>query len=127
MLQWPWVMQMKSSRLFEIVYRLLSSGRCTAPELAQKLEVSVRTIYRDIEALCQAGVPIVTEQGKSGGIRLMEITYDQRRPESWQATANAIGALAREYEGRMFVGAGTVTSPELVELLAQKILERLEH
>ena len=55
----------------------------------------------------------------AGGIRLMEITYDQRKPESWQATANAIGALAREYEGRMFVGAGTVTSPELVELTAK--------
>ena len=55
----------------------------------------------------------------AGGIRLMEITYDQRRPESWQATANAIGALAREYEGRMFVGAGTVTNPELVELTAK--------
>ena len=55
----------------------------------------------------------------AGGIRLMEITYDQRRPESWQATANAIGALAREYEGRKFVGAGTVTSPELVELTAK--------
>ena len=35
----------------------------------------------------------------AGGIRLMEITYDQKRPESWQATANAIGSLAREYEG----------------------------
>ena len=55
----------------------------------------------------------------AGGIRLMEITYDQKRPESWQATANTIGALAREYEGRMFVGAGTVTSPELVELTAK--------
>ena len=55
----------------------------------------------------------------AGGIRLMEITYDQKRPETWQATANAIGALAREYEGRMFVGAGTVTSPELVELTAK--------
>ena len=55
----------------------------------------------------------------AGGIRLMEITYDQRRPETWQATANTIGALAREYEGRMFVGAGTVTSPELVELTAK--------
>lgn len=63
---------MKSSRLFEIVYRLLSNGRCTAPQLASGLEVSVRTIYRDVEALCQAGVPIVTEQGQGGGIRLME-------------------------------------------------------
>lgn len=54
-----------------------------------------------------------------GGIRLMEITYDQRHPESWQATADAIGALAKEYDGRMFVGAGTVTSPELVVLTAR--------
>lgn len=63
---------MKSSRLFEIVYRLMENGRCTAPELAQELEVSVRTIYRDIEALCQAGVPIATDQGQGGGIRLMD-------------------------------------------------------
>ena len=54
-----------------------------------------------------------------GGIRLMEVTYDQRRPETWQATADVIGALAREYAGRMFVGAGTVTSPALVELTAR--------
>ena len=63
---------MKSGRLFEIVYRLLANERCTAPELARELEVSVRTIYRDIDALCQSGVPIITEQGQSGGIRLME-------------------------------------------------------
>lgn len=55
----------------------------------------------------------------AGGIRLIEITYDQKRPESWQATAEAIGALARKYEGRMFVGAGTVTCSELVELTAK--------
>ena len=63
---------MKSSRLFEIVYRLLANDHCTAPALAKELEVSVRTIYRDVEALCQAGVPIATEQGQGGGIRLME-------------------------------------------------------
>ena len=63
---------MKSGRLFEILYRLLERGQCTAPQLSQELEVSVRTIYRDIEALCQAGVPIVTEQGQGGGIRLMD-------------------------------------------------------
>lgn len=51
-----------------------------------------------------------------GGIRLMEITYNQRDPSSWQATAAAIASIAREYEGRMLVGAGTVTTPELVEL-----------
>lgn len=63
---------MKSSRLFQMVYLLLRDGRATAPALARELEVSVRTIYRDIEALCQAGVPIVTEQGQGGGIRLMD-------------------------------------------------------
>ena len=51
-----------------------------------------------------------------GGIRLMEITYNQKDPSSWQATADAISAIAKEYEGRMLVGAGTVTTPELVEL-----------
>ena len=55
----------------------------------------------------------------AGGIRLMEITYDQKKPESWQATADAIGALAKKYAGRMFVGAGTVTTTELVELTAK--------
>ena len=60
----------------------------------------------------------VAEALYQGGIRLMEVTYDQKKPASWQATADAIGALARTYEGRMFVGAGTVTSPELVELTA---------
>ena len=55
----------------------------------------------------------------AGGIRLMEVTYDQKKPETWQATADAIGALAKEYEGKMFIGAGTVTSPELVEMTAK--------
>lgn len=63
---------MKSSRLFQIVYELMSGGRLTAPELARRLEVSVRTIYRDVEALCQAGVPISTGQGQGGGIALMD-------------------------------------------------------
>ena len=63
---------MKSSRLFAIVHHLLTHSRCTAPQLARELEVSVRTIYRDLDALCEAGVPIVTEQGQGGGVRLME-------------------------------------------------------
>lgn len=61
----------------------------------------------------------VAEALFDGGIRLMEITYDQRRPESWPATAEAIGRLAKEYEGKMLVGAGTVTNVKLVELTAQ--------
>ncbi|MDO5445651.1 MAG: bifunctional 4-hydroxy-2-oxoglutarate aldolase/2-dehydro-3-deoxy-phosphogluconate aldolase [Eubacteriales bacterium] len=53
-----------------------------------------------------------------GGIRLMEITYNQSDPSSWEATAKAIGDIAEKYAGKMFAGAGTVTKPELVELTA---------
>ena len=62
---------MKESRLFKIMYYLLDKGQATAPELAEKFEVSVRTIYRDIDALSGAGVPIYTEAGRNGGIHLM--------------------------------------------------------
>lgn len=54
-----------------------------------------------------------------GGIRMMEITYNQKDPSSWQATADTIAAIAKEFAGRMLVGAGTVTTPELVELTAR--------
>ncbi len=62
---------MQESRLFKIVYHLLDKGQVTAPELAEKFEVSVRTIYRDIDALSGAGVPIYAEAGRNGGIHLM--------------------------------------------------------
>ena len=51
-----------------------------------------------------------------GGFRLMEITYDQNRPTTWENTAQAIGAVAEAFAGKMYVGAGTVTCTELVEL-----------
>lgn len=51
-----------------------------------------------------------------GGFRLMEITYDQKHPETWEATAKAIGNLAKAFAGKLYVGAGTVTCTELVEL-----------
>lgn len=63
---------MQESRLFKIVYYLLDKGRATAPELAEHFEVSVRTIYRDIDALSGAGIPIYAETGRNGGIYLMQ-------------------------------------------------------
>lgn len=54
-----------------------------------------------------------------GGIRLMEVTYNQKDPASFQTTADTIAAIAAEFEGRMLVGAGTVTTPELVDLTHQ--------
>ena len=62
---------MQESRLFKIVYYLLDKGQATAPELAEKFEVSVRTIYRDIDALSGAGIPVYAEAGRNGGIHLM--------------------------------------------------------
>lgn len=80
------------------------------------LEEKIIAIVRGAEPeQCKA----VAKALYAGGIRLMEITYNQNAPETWQATADAIGALAKEYEGRMFVGAGTVTSPALVEMTAK--------
>lgn len=63
---------MKIERLIGILAVLLQKEQVTAPYLAEKFEVSRRTINRDVQALCQAGIPIVTAQGKHGGISIME-------------------------------------------------------
>lgn len=62
---------MKNDRLFQVLYILLERQSITAPELAKRLEVSVRTVYRDVEALSMAGIPVYTASGKGGGISLM--------------------------------------------------------
>lgn len=63
---------MKNSRLFEILYLLMEHRELTARWLAEKLEVSQRTIYRDLDALSASGIPVYCQKGKGGGIRLME-------------------------------------------------------
>ena len=72
------VMKMRESRLFRIVYYLLQNRKATAPELAQKFEVSIRTIYRDIDSISSAGIPIYATQGKGGGISILnDYTLDK--------------------------------------------------
>lgn len=63
---------MQTNRLFEMVYLLLERKTMTAKELAQRFEVSTRTIYRDVEVLSSANIPIYCSKGKGGGIHLLE-------------------------------------------------------
>lgn len=63
---------MKNSRLFQLLYLLMEKREWTAEELAERAEVSKRTIYRDIDALSAAGIPVFSVKGQGGGIRLME-------------------------------------------------------
>ncbi len=62
---------MQVNRLFEIIYILLNKKIVTSKELAEHFGVSQRTIYRDIDTLSLAGIPVYTEKGKGGGISLL--------------------------------------------------------
>lgn len=63
---------MRASRLLSILLTLTVRGRVTATELAAELEVSLRTIYRDVEALGAAGVPVYATRGRNGGFQLLD-------------------------------------------------------
>ncbi len=59
---------MKESRLFQIVYYILSKKQVTAKELAEEFEISIRTVYRDLDWISISGIPIYTKKGRNGGI-----------------------------------------------------------
>ena len=84
---------MQESRLFKIVYYLLDKGQATASELAETFEVSVRTIYRDIDSLSGAGIPIYTETGRNGGIHLMNDFVLDKAVFSEQEKQDILAAL----------------------------------
>ncbi|MBA3049797.1 HTH domain-containing protein, partial [Brevundimonas sp.] len=63
---------MRASRLLSILLLLQTRGRLTAETLAAEFEVSVRTIYRDIDQLSAAGAPVYADRGRAGGFQLMD-------------------------------------------------------
>jgi predicted DNA-binding transcriptional regulator YafY len=77
------IRMVKAERLFSILTLLLNNRKSTAPYLAKRFGVSVRTIYRDIEALALAGIPVFSTTGKDGGVELVEgFTIDKQLLET---------------------------------------------
>lgn len=103
---------MSLSRLFEIVYLLLERRQATAQELARRFEVSVRTIYRDVDALSAAGVPVYTSPGRGGGISLLEDWVLDRAAFSSEEQARLLTAL------QSLPGAGDSANREILSKLA---------
>lgn len=92
------------NRLFGICYQLMQRDKIPAKELAERYEVSVRTIYRDVEILSMAGVPIYASKGRSGGISLLDhslidkmfITPEEKKADPGRAGKPAGGGAFRK-------------------------------
>ncbi len=103
---------MKIDRLIGIITTLQQKKTVTAPCLAEKFEVSRRTIARDIETICKAGIPIVTTQGKGGGISIME-------GFSFDTTVFTRQELAAIFTGLQSLDSVSLSPPS--DMLADKI------
>ena len=82
------------NRMLGMIYLLMNNGTVTAGELAERFEVSVRTIYRDVEALSMAGIPVYAKKGKNGGICLTEEFVLNKMLVSQKEQQEILAALA---------------------------------
>ncbi|MGC1209241.1 MAG: HTH domain-containing protein [Ornithinimicrobium sp.] len=86
---------MRAGRLVSVMLALQRRGRVTAGQLASELEVSERTILRDLDELSGAGVPIYATRGRGGGFQLLEPTSTLPDPEHWQPDRRSRGRAER--------------------------------
>ncbi|GAB6930578.1 YafY family protein [Paenibacillus sp. JCM 10914] len=118
---------MKLVRALGITMELLSKHRVTATELAARFEVSIRTIYRDIELINEAGIPVASYTGADGGFEVMDGYYLTKQHFSLQ-DLSMIYSLLKGMEGIMspqpaaIMGKLTILQPELVQAGAEKKL-----
>ncbi len=103
---------MKLDRLLGILTTLLQNDHISAPALAEKFEVSRRTISRDIDALCLAGIPVVTRQGGNGGISIAEGYRIDKSVLTTDELSSMIAALK---------GLGTVSEKARIERMLDKL------
>ncbi len=124
---------MKIDRLLGIVMILLQREKVTAPYLAERFEVSRRTINRDIEDLCMAGIPIVTTQGGNGGITIAEgyridksvLTRDEL--QTLIAGLKGLDSITKEKQSEQLMNKFFVCQDSVVSLRDSIIIDLSSH
>lgn len=121
---------MRAARLLQMLLLLQNRGRMTSVELARTLEVSTRTVLRDVDALTEAGLPMIVVQGVRGGI---ELGFEHRTrltglaADEAEALGVMLGAGATALRDLGMRGAGQRASDKLVESLPDGVRARVDH
>lgn len=124
---------MRAERLLSLTLMLRHRGRMTAPEIARELEVSVRTVLRDIEALSSAGIPVYAERGRDGGFALLPgfttdltgLTVDEATALLAASTSAAPATLGMASAFAAAMRKVTVSLPDAQRAAAMRVSERI--